>query len=311
MAVMPGADFLNAATSSLMTRYDIVCLHTIVGYAPAHAAHFSTKANGYVYQSRDTKYRSAANLNGNYRVLAIENEDHGSAFGSWNTSDGHAVPAFTAAQCESIAKILVWCHQTHGIPLVLAPDSKPGSRGIAYHRQGVDGNFGSFQYPGRVAGGEVWSTSAGKVCPGDRRIAQLINTILPRARQLAGVNTGGFLMALSDAQQTWLYNAVGNCWAESDRLGNPVDLGTAMARLYHWLESLPEGGATGVLSNAIQSVNAQVFYDQDDAVQDPSPSYSNALTQQSKDTLEQLDQVKTELADVKALLVQLVASHQA
>lgn len=112
-------------------------------------------------------------------------------------------------------------------------------------------------------------------------------------------------MALSDNQQTWLYNAVGNCWAESDRLGSPVDLGTAMARIYHWLESLPEGDRTGVLSNAIQSVNAQVFYDQDDEVQDPSPSYSNALTQQSKDALEQLTQVKNELAEVKALLVAL------
>lgn len=188
MAVMSGAQFLNAATSSLMSRYDIVCVHTIVGYAPASAAHFSTRWDGYVYQSRDTRYRSAANLNGNHRIISIENEDHGAAFGTWNTSDGRQVPGFTAAQVEAIAKICAWAHKTHGVPLVLCPDSKPTSRGIAYHRQGCDGNFSGYQYGGRVAGGELWSTAAGKVCPGDRRINQLVTQIIPRARQLAGLD---------------------------------------------------------------------------------------------------------------------------
>lgn len=204
MAVMLGAHYLNAATSSLMARYDVVCIHTIVGYAPAHAAHFSTRADGYIWQSRDTKYRSAANLNGNHRVIAIENEDHGPAFGAWSGSN---VPGFTEAQIESIARVCAWAYQTHGIPLVLCPDSKPDSRGIAYHRQGCDGNFSGYQYGGRVPGGELWSSAYGKVCPGDRRITQVINRIIPRARQLAGLD-GGFLMALSDQEQRNLYNRV-------------------------------------------------------------------------------------------------------
>lgn len=184
MAVMPGAHYLNAAQGSPMARFDIVCIHTIVGYAPANAAHFSTPASGYLWQSRDTRYRSAANLTGNPRVIAIENEDHGPAYGAWSGSN---VPRFTAAQIETIAKVCAWAYQTHGIPLVLCPNSKPGSRGIAYHREGIDGNFGSFAYPGRVAGGELWSSSTGKICPGDRRITQLITQIIPRARQLAGL----------------------------------------------------------------------------------------------------------------------------
>lgn len=185
MAIMPGAEWLGAHhDNGVMSRYDIVCVHTIVGYAPAHAAHFSTRWDGHVYQSRDTYYRSAANLNGNYRVIAIENEDHGPAFGTWGGSD---VPGFTEAQKEAIARIIVWAYHTHGIPIELAPDSKPGSRGIAYHRQGIDGNFGSFAYGGRVAGGEVWTSSPGKICPGDNRIRQLINEIIPRARVLAGL----------------------------------------------------------------------------------------------------------------------------
>lgn len=165
-----------------------VCVHTIVGYAPAHAAHFSVRADGHIFQSRDTAFQSAANLNGNDDVIAIENEDHGKAFGNWNTNDGHAVPGFTAAQIEANAKIMAWAYKTHKIPLVACPNSKDGSEGIAYHRQGIDGNFlaEGYAYGGRVAGGEVWTTSPGKGCPGDRRISQ-VPKIIQRARVLAGL----------------------------------------------------------------------------------------------------------------------------
>jgi hypothetical protein len=193
MARMAGARWVGPHhDNGKMTRYDVVCLHTIVGYAPAHAAHFSTHHDGAIDQSRDTVYRSAANLDGNYRVIAIENEDHGPAFGSWSGSN---VPPFTAAQIEANAKICAWAYKTHGIPLVACPNSKPGSRGIAYHRQGIDGNFGSYDYGGRVAGGEVWTKHYGKVCPGDRRISQ-IPQIIKRARVLAGLEEDD--MQLSD-----------------------------------------------------------------------------------------------------------------
>lgn len=186
MARMPSARWRGEHGSRLMTRYDIVCIHTIVGFAPAHAAHFSTDADGKIDQSRDTRFRSAANLDGNHRVIAIENEDHGPRFGPWNINDGHAVPAFTPEQIEAIAEICAWAHETHGIPLVACPDSRPGSRGIAYHRQGIDGNWEGYRFGGRVSGGETWTLHRGKVCPGDRRIAQLPE-IIERAREIAGL----------------------------------------------------------------------------------------------------------------------------
>src|SRR5207253_4258987 len=127
-----------------------------------------TKVDGTILQSRDTAFRSGANLDGNHRVIAIENEDHGPAFPAWTGSD---VPALTDAQVEAIARILSWAHDEHGIPLQLCPDSRATSRGLAYHRQGIDGNF-TGPFTGRVVGGEVWTTSPGKVCPGDRRIVQ-------------------------------------------------------------------------------------------------------------------------------------------
>jgi N-acetylmuramoyl-L-alanine amidase len=186
MARMPAAQWLGAhGPGKPMTRWDIVCIHTIGGgTAPAHAAHFSTKADGGILQSRDTRFQSGANKVGNPRIIAIENEDLGPAFGKWKVKDGHAVPAFTAAQIEANAQICAWANRVHGVPLVACPDSRSTSRGIAYHRQGIDGNWSGYAFTGRISGGEVWTDSRGKVCPGDRRIAQ-IPAIIARAKQIA------------------------------------------------------------------------------------------------------------------------------
>ena len=170
MARMPDAIWLGEHSPRIpMTRHDIVCVHTIVGFAPAHAAHFSVKRDGTILQSRDTTFQSGANLDGNPRVIAVENEDHGAMFGSWSGSD---VPRLADAQVEANARILRWAHKQHGVPLQLCPDSRPGSRGLAYHRQGIDGNF-TDGFPGRRSGGEAWTEHFGKVCPGRRRIEQI------------------------------------------------------------------------------------------------------------------------------------------
>lgn len=189
MPVMPGAEFRSAvrAGAARMRQYDVVCIHTIgaPSRAPATAAHFSTSADGRIFQSRDTDFKSEANFQGNARVIAIENEDHGPAFPAWQVPN---VPPFTPQQIEAIAKICAWAHKTHGIPLVPCPNSRPGSKGIGYHRQGIEGNWKPFKYGGIVAGGEKWSKAGGKVCPGDARIAQ-IPQIIKRARVLAGLET--------------------------------------------------------------------------------------------------------------------------
>lgn len=191
MARMPGTEWLGEHGTEVMIEASLnkICLHTIVGNPPAHAAHFSVRADGHIFQSRDTRFRSAANYYGNDDVIAIENDDHGPEFGSWNVNDGHAVPGFTDAQIEANARIIAWGYKTHGIPIVRCPDSKDASQGVAWHRQGIDGNFAAagYAYGGRVAGGELWSTSYGKVCPGDRRIKQINERIIPRARVLAGL----------------------------------------------------------------------------------------------------------------------------
>lgn len=213
MAIMPGADWVGPHhDNGTMSRYDVVCVHTIVGNPPAHAAHFSTRADGYLYQSRDTAYRSATNYEGNHRVIAIENDDFGPEYGAWDVDDGHTVPAFTAAQIETIAKVCAWAHTTHGVPLVPCPDSRPSSRGIAYHRQGIDGNFAAegYAYGGRVTDGERWSIHEGKVCPGDRRIAQLPQ-IVDRARALVGLDPleGDVPLSNDDINRIWMFPCTG------------------------------------------------------------------------------------------------------
>lgn len=79
---------------------------------------------------------------------------------------------WTENQMNWAARIYRHLHDTEGAPYQLMPNSLAGSRGLGYHRLGID--------PWRVAGGEVWSSSRGKICPGSAKIAQL-GEILRRA----------------------------------------------------------------------------------------------------------------------------------
>ena len=187
MAIYPGAAFrpLGPQTQALMPQVDIVCLHTMVGSLwgtdtyfhsggyDGTESHFGVGYNGETLQWQDTARTADANLNGNWHVVSIETADIGTGFPVWDTNDGGAVPAWTPAQVDALARLVAWCCQTHNIPCEMIPDSKPGRRGVGYHRQGVD--------PYRVAGGELWSSAYAKACPGDRRIAQ-IPTVISKAQ---------------------------------------------------------------------------------------------------------------------------------
>lgn len=174
-----------------MTKHDIVCVHTMVGYLwstdqmfksggyTGTESHFgiggrwgsdaSRNLDGQIYQWQDTVYSADANLDGWYRVISIETADNAPKLAS-------DLEAWTSRQLESLAQCIAWCCRTYDIPPVLVPDSKPGRRGIAYHRQGID--------PWRVAGGEIWSGARGKECPGDRRISQLRTVVIPRVNAI-------------------------------------------------------------------------------------------------------------------------------
>lgn len=175
--------------------HDIVCAHTMVGkllgsWNWANGAgrsywHFGLGADGRLLQCQGLEYRSAANLEGNYHVIPIETEDGypdgktSNAGQVWAPWSGSNVPAWTTAQINQLVDVITWLCKRFNIPPVLIPDTKPGRRGLAYHRQGID--------PWRISGGEKWSLSTGKVCPGDRRLAQFVNIVVPRvAAAVAG-----------------------------------------------------------------------------------------------------------------------------
>jgi N-acetylmuramoyl-L-alanine amidase len=168
--------------TTLLT-HDIICVHTMVGTLPgswqfASGAgrsywHFGTSGLGECWQCHDLRFRSAANLNGNHRVIPIENADMGPGFGPWNGQCGH-VPPFTAAQVDKLIQLIAWLCARYAIPPNLIPDTLPGRRGIAYHRQGIN--------PWRCGACELWSNSTGKCCPDGARIGQLTNLIIPGVR---------------------------------------------------------------------------------------------------------------------------------
>lgn len=210
----PGASYqpLGRQTESRMTSHDIICIHTMVGTLSGTdsmfeqdgyggtESHFGTGGDGACIQWQDLAYSADANLDGGHRVISIENADIGAPFPRWTGSN---VPRFSAPQAERLVDLLAWlcskeahaacpptwkCHKV-GIPARFVEDSKPGRRGIAVHRQGIDGNFPTDgPLRGRVPGGERWSTSTGKACPGDRRILQTASEIIPalQKRLIAG-----------------------------------------------------------------------------------------------------------------------------
>lgn len=226
-------DPLGTQTEPRMRAHDVAVLHTMAGtfsgvdrmfhesgYGGLES-HFGLAGSGLMDQWQDIAFEADANLDGNDRVISLETADRGETFPPWSGSD---VPAWTQPQVEAIVKWLLWvtskeahaacppswlCHQV-GIPRVLIPDTQPHRRGIGYHRQGID--------PWRHPNGERWSNATGKVCPGDRRIEQLVNVIIPRVQ---GVPQEDDDMAMSAEDREWFIYVLG--WLTTGKVNSVVN----------------------------------------------------------------------------------------
>jgi hypothetical protein len=187
---------------ALMDAHDGIVLHTMVGSLSGTDAffhqdgytgtesHFGVGGDGTIYQWTDTARTADAQLEGTHRLLSIETADMGDPFPSWTGSN---VPAWTEKQLDAIAAIVAWAAATHDFPLTPMANSKPGQRGVGWHRLGIDSSP-PFQPGYRVSGGEHWSTSVGKACPGDRRIHQ-VPEVIARAK---AIQSGDNDMQLDD-----------------------------------------------------------------------------------------------------------------
>lgn len=112
-------------------------------------SHFHIRWTGRIEQYRDTDWQADANFHANDFAISIETQ--GFAGGKW-----------TKRQIRSIKRLLLWLHETHGIPLeqIKVWDGA----GVGYHIQ-----FGS---PG------PW-TPVAKSCPGPERIKQYHGVLVP------------------------------------------------------------------------------------------------------------------------------------
>lgn len=110
------------------------------------SCHFQVGKDGAVFQYVDTAVQAWCQGHGNATYLSIE-------------SEGKATDQATPQQVASIGRILHWCHETHGIPLILA--EKPGDWGFGWHGMGA------------ANGDPLWGHA---LCPGvrkDQRLAML------------------------------------------------------------------------------------------------------------------------------------------
>ena len=195
MAIYPSAVVkLVPRTFRRATERNRINLHTAVTNSPslydmfskpsAACSHFYVREDGTVEQYIDTDRYSAADLDGNDATISIETWD-GYGRVPW---PGGQPPPWTSAQVTAIVALCRWICSTHDIPVRLADDSKigPSSHGISWHRLGIDGAFPKLPdiRAGRLqrGGGMHYSTSAGKACPGDARIAQIPDIVAAVSR---------------------------------------------------------------------------------------------------------------------------------
>lgn len=183
MAIYPGAIVKLLTVDKgrqKLTEYNRVNAHVAVSESSslygqfnqkgAADSHFYVRKDGTVEQYVDTAWRANADYEGNDATISIESQ------GGVNDPNGEK---WTSAQVETIAQIYAWAVKTHGIARALADSAKKdsSSRGLSWHRLGIDGNFPALPdiRAGREqrGGGMHWSTAFGKACPGDAKVQQM------------------------------------------------------------------------------------------------------------------------------------------
>ena len=175
---LPGARWRPISTNFTKrkrTRTDAIVLHVTASLADsqhvwfnnprsAASSHLHIALDGTIEQYVDLDLIAWASGEGNARTVSIETA--GTASGEW-----------TPEQCVSLVHALAWLCGHYDVPVVLMDSSDVDEVGIGWHRLGIDGAFPALPsiLAGREqrGGGEHWSSSRGKVCPGDDRIEQI------------------------------------------------------------------------------------------------------------------------------------------
>lgn len=159
----PVTDFLGAhITAAPNARSQFAWFSTPTAFA---SSHLHLDKWGLWEQYVDSEHVSWASGAGNRRGFNIEIQ-------------GSGAEPLTNEQVDQLRLRLPELAAQYRVPLALMVDSLPSSRGIAPHRAGVpyrrqaDGTP-VYRAGWLIEGGEVWSATAGKQCPGDPVIEQL------------------------------------------------------------------------------------------------------------------------------------------
>lgn len=200
MAIYPEAIFRpivrfnsGGSKSKLRKKGRGTCNHVAAGEAASlfryfntsgsPCSHFYVRRSGVVEQYVDTDFVAPANLDGNDTVISIETQggadDHTADKEPWSDDAVNA-----------LIRLHVWLYRIDGFPLQMMPNSLPSSKGIGYHRLGID--------PWRIPDGEYWSSAYGKICPGTEKINQLKNRILPGIKAIIEGTDEGLDMGVLD-----------------------------------------------------------------------------------------------------------------
>ena len=118
--------------------------------------------------SPDQQNEIKAHGNVQHWSLAIETADTG-------TKHDPDISAFTPIQAEVVAQIIAFESIVHGFPI-----STPST----WHDAGVAADTDPSDFP-------FWTLFRGKICPGDKKKAQLRDVVMPRARDIRDAWTSG------------------------------------------------------------------------------------------------------------------------
>lgn len=169
MAWMPGAIHKPIARHNKRARNTVnrVNLHVAVSEAASlygffsgatACSHFYVRKDGTIEQYIDTAFYSAADMEGNDATISVETQ------GGVTNANGEP---WTGPQVDALIRIWQWARDTHQLFNKVATSSRKNdeSKGLSYHRLGID--------PWRASGGMRYSSSRGKICPGEAKIAQI------------------------------------------------------------------------------------------------------------------------------------------
>lgn len=134
------------------------------GKGPGNSyAHFYNRRSGKPLQHQWLNRRAAAELGVSGSSISVEHQ-------------GVEGDSMTDSQLTYLSRIFAWSVVHCGVPNRVATWNN--TTGLAWHRLGVEGNFGAFNRKDRKTWcrrdtGEVWSSSKGKTCPTNKFINQI------------------------------------------------------------------------------------------------------------------------------------------